>query len=75
MGLERYASELPGFLIVAAASVVSTPGAETLRVEAAKTSLAKCERCWTYRADVSPEGVCGRCAGVLARRGGAAKAE
>ena len=26
---------------------------------------AKCERCWHYRADVSPEGLCGRCEGNL----------
>src|SRR6185503_14884064 len=70
--LERYAAELSGFLIVAVVRVVPTPGAETLSVEAVKTSLAKCERCWTYRADVSaegdPAGVCARCADVLARR-------
>jgi isoleucyl-tRNA synthetase len=25
----------------------------------------KCERCWHYRTDVSPEGLCGRCEGNL----------
>jgi isoleucyl-tRNA synthetase len=31
------------------------------RIEVAPSSHAKCERCWHYRADVNPAGLCGRC--------------
>jgi isoleucyl-tRNA synthetase len=49
--------------------------AETLRVTARPTDLPRCERCWRHVADVSPEGVCGRCAAALEsfRRTGAAR--
>jgi isoleucyl-tRNA synthetase len=31
----------------------------------APSGNAKCDRCWHYRADVNPEGLCGRCEGNL----------
>ena len=31
------------------------------RIEVATSGHSKCERCWHYRADVNPAGLCGRC--------------
>ena len=73
--LEAYRAELVGLLLVAGATVRATlpkgtdPG---LVVKVTKTRHPKCERCWTYRADVAtagPErGLCARCTAVLAAR-------
>jgi isoleucyl-tRNA synthetase len=71
--LERYARELPGFLIVARVRVLAEAG-DAIRVEAVKTSLPKCERCWTYREDVATGGLCARCGDVLSRTGRTAAA-
>ena len=72
--LKPFESELPGFLLVAQAALVR--GAEAdgarFRIEAARADPArfrKCERCWTYRADVRDSGLCARCTGVLAATG------
>ena len=65
--LRAFAEELPGFLLVAAATVERGEG--PLSVQAKRTSMARCDRCWTYRADVRPvaEGssLCGRCVSAL----------
>jgi isoleucyl-tRNA synthetase len=37
-----------------------------IRVEAQKTEYEKCERCWRHLPEVEPEGLCNRCAGVVA---------
>src|SRR5205085_8480609 len=58
--LERYRSELEGFLMVArvtpeaddGAAPADAAGAPPYVVRAARTAYPKCERCWTYRADV-----------------------
>ena len=68
--LAPYQSELPGFLLVA--SLALRPGAEGAepRVSVEPTSYARCERCWTYRADVAVQpphaGLCARCVAALA---------
>lgn len=66
--------ELTGFLLVAAVEIVAgKAGAEPVAT-ARKTSYVRCERCWTYREDVTPRGgdpLCGRCQAVLAAREGA----
>jgi isoleucyl-tRNA synthetase len=70
--LAPYAGELPGFLIVAAATLETTGEAGEIAVEVRRTDRAKCDRCWTYRTDVAAngpaKGLCDRCAGVLAAR-------
>jgi isoleucyl-tRNA synthetase len=38
---------------------------DELQIKVAASPHPKCERCWHYRADVSAEGLCGRCATVL----------
>jgi isoleucyl-tRNA synthetase len=74
--LRALEAELPGFLLVAAVTVMT--GGEGIRVSAARTALPKCERCWTFRADVATEGpqagLCARCVAVLAATGRAATA-
>ena len=76
--LEPFRAELSGFLLVAAVEVVTgIPGQEPA-VTAAKTAYGRCERCWTYRADVAPaeggDALCGRCTAVLTAREGSAQA-
>jgi len=79
--VETYREELAGFLMVAKVDIdpnsfratdQDEAGAATLyRVRATPTAYRKCDRCWTYRADVetsvNDSAVCGRCAGVLDR--------
>jgi hypothetical protein len=74
--LQPYATELPGFLLVAAAEVTTRPG-DAIEVVVRKTAMARCDRCWTHRADVRPAAdganLCGRCVTALeaaARRAG-----
>ncbi len=68
--LAPYAHELAGFLIVARATVVETPGLEALDVQVGRTSWSRCERCWMHREDVAAAGehagLCGRCVAALA---------
>jgi isoleucyl-tRNA synthetase len=75
--LAPYAAELGGFLIVAEVAVRAGRDGQAFEVEVAKTTFPKCERCWMHRRDVTAEGanagLCGRCAGVLAARGGPAR--
>jgi len=65
--LAGYGEELAAFLIVARVSLVEAAGEMT--AEAVRSSLPRCDRCWTHRADVGsvsgqPE-LCGRCAAVI----------
>jgi len=73
--LRPYADELAGFLLVATLGLeAGTAGADAAEafevVSAGRTELAKCERCWTYRADVGRDqpGLCSRCTRALAAR-------
>jgi isoleucyl-tRNA synthetase len=76
--LEPYGGELASFLLVAGARVVEDPAAAGIRVAAERTRQVKCERCWTYRADVSAgvprPGLCGRCAAAVEARARAGRA-
>jgi isoleucyl-tRNA synthetase len=71
--LVRYRDELAGFLLVAAIRLVPGTGGRDPEVEVARTSFTKCERCWTYRADVASSGpragLCARCVAVLEATG------
>jgi isoleucyl-tRNA synthetase len=69
--LERYAAALPAYLQV---SVVEGGGpapaqGEAWGVAVSKTSFAKCERCWNYRATVGQSAehpaLCDRCVAAL----------
>ena len=70
--LSPYAFELPSFLIVARATFTAGPAGSEPQVDVRRTELAKCDRCWTFRADVgeSPDrpGLCTRCTAALAAR-------
>lgn len=65
--LREYLSELPAFFVV---SKVTLEKGEDFGVAVAKSTDAKCERCWKYMADVgvNPEfpSICGRCAEAVA---------
>ncbi len=71
--LAGYGAELASFLIVARAELVAGAEGQAIEVAAGPTALARCERCWTYRADVAAEGkdrgLCARCVAALAARG------
>ena len=67
--LAPYASELAGFLIVAAAKIVTGGEGQAVQVSVSRTPWPRCERCWTHRVDVGADGVCARCTGVLAATG------
>jgi len=49
------------FMLLTSAARVHRAAAGGARIEVAPSSHAKCERCWHYRADVNPAGLCGRC--------------
>jgi isoleucyl-tRNA synthetase len=69
--LAPYAAELASFLIVARIEVREGANGSEPRVEVARTALAKCDRCWTYRADVTASGdaaLCARCTDTIAAR-------
>jgi len=70
--LEPWLPELAGFLIVASIEVRSGRDGQEPEVAVMKTAHPRCDRCWTYRPDVAAsgerQGICGRCAGVLASR-------
>ncbi len=67
--LAPYLGELAGFLIVAEARVREGREGQEIEVAVTKTAYARCERCWTHRRDVAPDGptagLCARCTGVL----------
>jgi isoleucyl-tRNA synthetase len=58
--LARLGEDLRFVFITSRATVQRAEGAE-LEVVVTPSALAKCERCWHYRADVNAEGLCGRC--------------
>jgi isoleucyl-tRNA synthetase len=68
----RFEAELRDFLMVADVRVVEAEaspagnGPAAYEVRVARTGHPRCDRCWTYRPDVSAAGVCGRCERVLA---------
>jgi isoleucyl-tRNA synthetase len=70
--LERHLSRLPMLFIVSdlALNVVSTEGADEVRVEVEKAPGVKCDRCWRYvpRTRTEPDwaGICDRCVDALA---------
>jgi isoleucyl-tRNA synthetase len=70
--LAHYRDELVSFLLVARAQVIEEGGRHVLGVEVTRTTLRKCERCWTHRPDVRADGpdagLCDRCTGVLAAK-------
>jgi isoleucyl-tRNA synthetase len=70
--LAPYTAELPSLLLVAGATVTAGAEGASPVVEVKRTSHAKCERCWTYRADVGVDaaqpGLCSRCAPVVSAR-------
>lgn len=70
--LSAWSAELAGFLLVAKAELRAGAAGAAPAVEVRRTSLAKCERCWTYRDDVATDGerpgLCARCTGALAVR-------
>jgi len=49
------------FVFLTSAARVHRAAAGGARIEVAPSGHAKCERCWHYRADVNPAGLCGRC--------------
>jgi isoleucyl-tRNA synthetase len=49
------------FMLLTSVARVHRAAAGGARIEVAPSSHAKCERCWHYRADVNPAGLCGRC--------------
>jgi len=58
--LARLGDELRFVLITSRATVRNEQGSGvTIKVKASENQ--KCERCWHYRADVNPAGLCGRC--------------
>jgi isoleucyl-tRNA synthetase len=73
--LVAYGGELEGLLLVAGVGVGGgrAEGSDPpIGVKVTKTTHLKCERCWTYRPDVAPDGpergLCARCVAVLAAR-------
>jgi isoleucyl-tRNA synthetase len=70
--LSAYGDELPALLIVAAIELVTAADGAEPKVEVAKTTKQKCDRCWMFRSDVretAPETkLCGRCTKVLSAR-------
>ena len=58
--LASLGDDLKFILLTSAVRVHRTVGGGA-RIEVAPSSHAKCERCWHYRPDVGPAGLCGRC--------------
>ncbi len=58
--LLRLGDELRFVLITSRATVSESKGAP-VQIDVKASAHPKCERCWHYRADVNPEGLCGRC--------------
>jgi isoleucyl-tRNA synthetase len=82
--VQLYSAELAAFLMVATVRVepwaegdaelsVTDRPARVYDASIGRTGLPKCERCWTYRADVAAGGprvgLCARCAAALAAAG------
>jgi isoleucyl-tRNA synthetase len=71
--LAPYRDELPAFLLVAALTLQPGRDGQDPQVAVERTRFARCDRCWTYRADVATDGahpgLCGRCVGVMKTTG------
>jgi isoleucyl-tRNA synthetase len=69
--LAPYRDELPEFLLAARVTLFEDPALQELQADVRRTSMLKCVRCWTHRAEVregvQDPGLCGRCVEVLAR--------
>ena len=62
--LSRLGDDLRFVLITSSASVQEEKSSG-VNIKVKASQHPKCERCWHYRADVNPEGLCGRCEGNL----------
>jgi isoleucyl-tRNA synthetase len=62
--LARLEDELRFVLITSRATVRKEQGSG-VQIKVKASAHAKCERCWHYRADVNPAGLCARCEGNL----------
>jgi len=58
--LRRLGDELRYVLITSRATVNESKGAP-VQIRVTASAHPKCDRCWHYRADVNPAGLCGRC--------------
>jgi isoleucyl-tRNA synthetase len=59
--------DLAEHLLVAGVALRPTDGEGRFTVEARRTALARCDRCWRHLPDVAAEtGLCGRCAEAVA---------
>jgi len=58
--LARLEDDLRFVLITSRATVRNEQGSG-VRIKVKASENQKCERCWHYRADVNPAGLCGRC--------------
>jgi isoleucyl-tRNA synthetase len=68
--LAPYRDELTGVMLVAQLALHMGPDGAEPRVTVKRTALARCERCWTYRADVrGSAALCARCEAALAATG------
>jgi isoleucyl-tRNA synthetase len=71
--LEPYRDELPGFMLVASVEIIAGRDGQEPTASVGKTPSERCDRCWTYRPDVAPEGdrkgLCGRCTAALEASG------
>ena len=70
--LAAYGDELTALLIVADLELRPAADGAEPSVEVRRTTRAKCDRCWMFRADVGSDpaqpGLCGRCTAALAAR-------
>ena len=57
------------FVLIASRATVSQANGSPAVVRVIPSKNPKCERCWHYRADVSGEGLCGRCEANLHGKG------
>jgi isoleucyl-tRNA synthetase len=68
-----YRDELPAFLLVAGLALRPGRDGHDPQVAVERTRFARCERCWTYRAQLAADGanagLCGRCVGVMKTTG------
>jgi len=70
--LSAWSGELASFLIVAKAELRAGAAGSAPAVEARRTDMPKCDRCWTFRDDVARTGagaaLCSRCSAAVATR-------
>lgn len=70
--LSAWSAELTSFLIVARAELRPGAPGDAPAIAVKRTSLSRCDRCWTYREDVergaSEAALCARCSAAVAGR-------